>query len=316
MRAIRTQLVILLSSFLLIACSTPSIHLPVSNAARGALTSTDVVVPIRQSEIYIFVPMATGGAGFGLIGALVDTAVDSERTSKAEGAVTPLRNAMVDYSFDSALQDELKTSLSQVAWLHAGNYGVTHDISNDGLGKALAASKASTVLFLVADYRLSNDGDVLFVTFQAALMPNTDQTRALIPGKRDEKTAVALTNALYRNRFVFEAHVNGTGDRPRNVAEWSANNGAAARAALTMAVKKLVPLLVDDIQRAEGDIAPPANAPLVANSTPSEVTECNIAPSEAQCGKNAVLLGQDQDGQILRFKDGSLKYFKTGNFGS
>lgn len=314
MRAQRSHLVIILSSMLLAACSTPSIHLPVSNATRAALTATDVVMPIRQSEIYVFVPMATAGAGFGLVGALVDLSVDSARTSKAETAVTPLRNAMVDYSFDNAMQAEMKTSLAKVDWLHPGNYGVIRDISNDGLGKALAASKASTVLFVVADYRLSNDGDVLLVTIQAALMPNNDQTRALIPGKRDEKTAVALTNALYRNRFVFEAHVNGTGDRDHNIAEWSANNGAAARAALTMAAKKLVPLLADDIQRAEGDIAPPANAPQVANSTPSEVVECNIAPSEAQCGKSAMLLSQDQDGEVLRFKDGSLKYFKTGNF--
>jgi hypothetical protein len=315
MRAHRTQFVIILSSLLLAACaSQPSIHQPISDAARGVLTSTDVVLPIRQSEIYVFVPMATAGAGFGLVGALVDLSVDSSRTSKAETAVTPLRNAMVDYSFDNALQDELKGSLAQVAWLHAGNFGVTRDISNDGLAKALAASKASSVLFVVADYRLSNDGDVLFVTLQAALMPNNDQTRALIPGKRDEKTPVALANALYRNRFVFEAHVNGTGDRDKNIAEWSADNGTAVRAALTMAAKKLVPLMAQDIQRAEGDIAPPANAPQVANSTPSEVVECNIAPSEAQCGKTGMLLSQDQDGEVLRFKDGSLKYFKTGNF--
>jgi len=300
---------------LLAACaSQPSIHLPVSNAARSTFESTDVVLPIRQSEIYVFVPMATAGAGFGLVGALVDISVDSARTSKAETAVTPLRNAMVDYSFDNALQSELKGSLAQVAWLHAGNFGVTHDISNDGLGKALAASKASSVLFVIADYRLSNDGEVMYVTLQAALMPNNDKTRALIPGKRDDKTPVALVNALYRNRFIFEAHVSGTGDRDKNIAEWSANNGAAARAALTMAAKKLVPMLVDDVQRAEGDIAPPANAAQVPNSTPSEVVECNIAPSEAQCGKTAVLLSQDQDGQVLRFKDGSLKYFKTGNF--
>ena len=315
MRAIRTQFVFFLSFFLLAACaSQPSIHLPVSNAARGDLTSTDVVMPVRQSEIYIFVPMATAGAGFGLIGALVDAGIDSSRTSNAETAVTPLRNAMVDYSFDNALQDQLKASLAQVAWVHAGDYSVVRDVSNDGLAKTLAASKASSVLLVVADYRLSNDGDVLLVTVQAALMPNNDQLRALVPGKRDDKTPAALANALYRNRFVFEAHVNGTGDRNRNIAEWSANNASAARAALTMAAKKLMPLLVEDIQRAEGDIAPPANAPQVANSTPSEVVECNIAPSEAQCGKTAVLLSQDQDGQTLRFKDGSLKYFRTENF--
>jgi hypothetical protein len=309
------QFGIILSMLVLAACaSQPSIHQPLSATARGDLTSTDVMLPIKQSEIYVFVPIATAGGGFGLLGALVDVSIDSTRTSKAETAITPLRNAMVDYSFDNALQGELKSSLPLVPWLHAGNFAVARDVSNDGLGKALAASKASSVLFVVADYRLSNDGDVLLVTLEAALMPNNDQLRALIPGKHDDKTLVALSNALYRNRFLFEAHVSATGDRDRNIAEWSANNASAGRAALTMASNKLVSLLIQDIQRAEGDIAPAADAPQVAVSVPAEATECTVAPSETQCGRSAVLLGQDQDGQAFRFKDGSVKFLKLGNF--
>jgi hypothetical protein len=315
MRVKYSRSVILLSSLLLSACADqPSIHQPLSAAARADLVSTDVSLPIRQSEVYVFVPIATAGAGFGLIGALIDVGIDSERTSKAETAVTPLRNAMVDYSFDNALQDELKASLPQITWLHPGKFDVIRDISDDGLVKKLAASTASSVLFIVADYHLSNDGDVLLVSCQAALMANNDQLKALIPGKRNEKNSVALINALYRNRFVFEAHVSGTGDRDRNIAEWSANSGSAARAALTMAAKKLAPIMVEDIQRAEGDIAPATDAPLVDSSTPSEATPCMVATSEAQCGKQGVLLMQDQDGKTLRFKDGSLKYLKLGNF--
>jgi hypothetical protein len=309
------RLVAILSCLLMAACaSQPSIHLPLSAAARTDMTSTDMVLPIRQSEIYVFVPTATAGASFGLIGALIDVGIDSSRTSKAETAVTPLRNALVDYSFDNALQDELKTSLPQVAWLHAGNVSVVRDVSNDGLAKTITASKASAVFLVVADYRLSNDGDVLFVTLQAALMPNNDQLRALIPGKRDEKTLAALNNALYRNRFVFEAHMHGGVDRDTNIAAWSANNGSAARAALTMAVKKLVPLLVEDVQRDPSDVAPTAGLAQVPVSTPVEVTECQYAPSDAQCGTTALLLRQDSDGEVFRFKDGSLKYYKTGQF--
>jgi len=318
MRAARTQAAIILSSLLLAACANQiPIHQPLSGAARDGLAATDVVVPIQQSEIFVFVPQSNGASvamGGGLLGALVDAGIDSVRTSKAEAAVTPLRNAMVDYSFDNTLQGELKSSLGQVVWLHPGSFGVVRDISNDGLNKQLAASHAAAVLFVVADYRLSNDGGVLLVTLQAALIPNNDQLRALRVAKHDDKTPVALVNALYRNRIVFEAHVNGTGDRDKNIAEWSAGNGSAIRAALSMGVKKLVPLLVDDLQRAEGDVAPAANAPQVAVGAPSEVSDCVLAPSEAQCGINAVVLGQDQDGQVLRFKDGSLKYLKTGNF--
>src|SRR5215472_9241103 len=155
MRAQKLRLVSILSLSVLSACASLSIHQPLPTAARSDVTTTDVVLPIRQSEIYVFVPMATGGAGFGLIGALVDAGIDSSRTSKAETAVTPLRNAMVDYSFDAALQEGLKTSLAQIAWVHPADFEVVRDISDNGLGKTLAASKASSVLFVVADYHLS-----------------------------------------------------------------------------------------------------------------------------------------------------------------
>ncbi|HUO91474.1 MAG TPA: hypothetical protein VMU22_01060 [Rhizomicrobium sp.] len=319
MRAQRTQLIIILSSMLLAACAGQiPVHQPLSTAARSDLEATDVVLPIQQSEIYVFVPHSTAastGLGGGLLGALIDTGIDSVRTSKAETAVTPLRNALVDYSFDNALQTELKASLAQVAWLHAGSsFTVVRDVSNDNLDKTLAASRASAILFVLADYRLSNDGDEMLVTLQAALIPNNDQLRALRAAKHDDKIPVALSNALYRNRFIFEAHVSTTGDRNHNIAEWSADNASAARAALTMAARKLAPLLIDDLQRAESDVGPPANAPYVAAGLSGEVTECGISPSEAQCGKTAMVLSQDRDGEAFRYKDGSIKYLKIGNF--
>lgn len=300
---------------LLAACANQvAIHQPLPSAVRNAVASTDVVLPIRQSEIYVFVPHSTGGQANGLIGAIIDASVDDIRTSKAEAAVTPLRNSIVDYNFDNTLQADLKRSLAQLDWMHAANYSVVRDAGNDNLGKMLAASHASAMLFVVADYHLSNDGDVLLVGIEAALIANTDQLRALRPAKRDDKVAVALSNALYRNRFIFEAHVNATGDRDKNIAEWSANNGNAIRAALDMSTKKLAPLLAADLQRAEGDVAPPENAPQTAVSVPSEASDCMLRISGAQCANSGTVIGQDEDGQILRFKDGSLKYAKVGNF--
>ena len=108
--------------------------------------------------------------------------------------------------------------------------------------------------------------------------------------------------------------MNATGDRDRNIAEWSGNGGAAARAALAMASKKLVALLVQDIQRADGDTGPAASEPQVVLSTPAEAFACGPATSDSQCGNVAALLSQDQDGKTFRFKDGSLKYQKLGNF--
>ena len=253
-------------------------------------------------------------SGGGLLGALIDISVDKIRTSKAEDAVTSLRNALVDYSFDTTFADDLKASLPQIDWLHANGFSVVRDVSNDGLAGTLAASHASDVFVIAADYRLSNDGGTLMVTVEAAIFPNTDALKALRTGKVDDKKPASLFNAIYRNRFVFEAHVQNMGDRDRNMGEWSADKASSARAALTMASKKLVPLMVEDLQRTHDDVAPPSSTLLTAVTQPDEAAECGIAPSEAQCGKSGQLVRQDQDGSVFRFKDGSIKYVKTGNF--
>src|SRR5690242_17815904 len=100
------HLVTFLSGLLVAGCAGVPVHEALPDGARNKFTSTEVVVPVRQSEIYVYVPpsnvsSATGG---GLIEALVDVAVDSVRTSKAEKAVKDLRDSLVDFDFDKELQ--------------------------------------------------------------------------------------------------------------------------------------------------------------------------------------------------------------------
>src|SRR5438105_2590773 len=99
MRWSSLKLVILLPLSFLCACQT-AMHQSLADAARDKISSTDVVLPIRQNEIYVFVPNsnAAAAAGGGLIAALADAAINSVRTTKAETAVKPLRDALVDFN--------------------------------------------------------------------------------------------------------------------------------------------------------------------------------------------------------------------------
>src|SRR5580692_1676538 len=99
------RLAILLPVLFLGACAGIPPHEALPDAARDKISSTEVVLPIKQREIYVFVPNSTAGAasGGGLIGALVDAGINDIRTSKAEAAVKPLRDALVDFDFDKIL---------------------------------------------------------------------------------------------------------------------------------------------------------------------------------------------------------------------
>ena len=287
---------VLLPLFLLGACATavpPHAYLP--DAARDRISSTDVVLPIRQSEIYVFVPITTGGAGFGLLGALVDISVDSVRTTKAEKAVKPLRDSMVDYSFDDTLQTDLKNALTQLTWAHPGDPRVVKEVTNDNMDRVLASSKADAVLFATTDYQLSNDCDILTITVLTGLYPNNDALRSLRKGKKG-KFPTALENSLYRNVLIFKARVPGaTGDRDHNIAILDADKGEAARTLLKMGTAKLAAMLVDDIQRHE-------NAANATGGTAEIEGTVRIDGVEGQ------IIGTDEDGEIVRFADGTLKY--------
>lgn len=307
----RKRFFFLLSCSLLSACaSQPPVHMPLPDAARSGMTSTDVVLPIQQSEIYVFVPASnvSAAAGGGLLAALVDAGIDSVRNSKAETAVAPLRNAMVDFSFDEALEQELRGSLSQIGWMHIGAVSAVRDVTNDNLDRALSESHANVLLFIVPDYHLSNDGDVLIVTAAARLIPNDDALRALRSGKHDDKNLSAPINALYRNAFTFEARISATGDRDRNIAIWDANKGSDMRAALNMAAQKIAIMLANDLQRPAVEVDPAADAQQVKVNVADEAGTCTS--SQAECGTYGTLIGKDADGETLGFKDGSLKYVK------
>jgi hypothetical protein len=289
----------LVASLLLSACSSIPPHEYLPAPAQQRIATTDVVVPIRQSEIYVYVPPSTagaaGGAAFGLVGAIVgavvDASVNAARSSKAEAAVKPLRDSLVDYNFDNAMQGDLKSSLGQVAFLNVAEVHEVKDVTNDALDASLAGSKQGAVLFVTTDYHLSNDGDVLYITVAASLFGNNDALRSVkAPPAKSPKTS--LKNALYYNTMVFETKVAGaSSDRDHNIANWSADHGAAMRAALDVGARELAAMLASDIQRSEKDSAGPPGA--------------MTAKLENQTG---TVVGSDDNGSILRFKDGTLKF--------
>lgn len=242
------RLVRLSPILLLAACATLPPTQPLPGQARNEIASSEVLVPIRQSEIYVFVPdsqIAAAGGG-GLLLALIDAGVNSVRTSKAEAAVKPLRDAVVDFDFDSMMRDDLKDSLSRLDWLHVQDVHVVKDVTPKSFDSDITGSKDQAVLLTTMDYQLSNDASALTMTLNAGLYANTDELRALRPGKAASPSA--LENALYRNSFRFDSAAPGsTTDRDKNIAAWGADHGAALRAALKTGASDLARRLAIDL---------------------------------------------------------------------
>jgi hypothetical protein len=235
------------------ACVTPTpTHVALAAPAQGAIASTEVVAPIAQSEIYIFVPATTAGQGQGLIGALIDAGVDSYRAGTAQTAIKPLRDAAVDMNFDRDLADQLKASLSPIAWLHLDGVRVVKEVATKKIDGAITGSKDAAVLVAVADYHLSNDGRQLSIVVNVDLYPNSASLAAFKPAKGNADVPSDPSNAIYRNTFTYECDLPGPpAKREVNMPAWTADNAAAFRAAMKLGVAKLGEMIAMDLQGAD-----------------------------------------------------------------
>lgn len=282
----------LASVIALAGCVTAPPHASPSAAIQAAMTSTEIIAPIKQSEIYIYVPPANANAGGGgLIGALVATAVaatiDNVRTSHAETAVKPLRNAILDFNFDETFQTELKRSVSQIGWMHVDSARTIKDVVPVNLDAAIVGSKDGAVLLAVTDYHLSTDGAQLFVVTNVALYPNNDALKALNPAGNPSAARSDPANAVYHNAFMFQARVpDASNDRDANIAAWSANSGEPMRLALKRAAAKIADLMSADLQGQEDGKQGP----------------------DAKDGSGGVIIASEEAGELVRHSDGGLVY--------
>ncbi len=252
MRLRFTQVLLLCSAIGLSACVTitpEQVALPA--AARDAIASTEVVVPIHQEEIYVYVPpsqLARNGGG-GLLLALIDAGVDSARTHSAEKDVKAVRDALVDYDFDGGLRSDLQASLSKIDWLHVEKARVIKEVLPANIDQAITESQNAAVMVVAADYHLSNDGSELTITVAADMVANNAALAALKPPKGNAKVKSAAANALYRTKLVHSYVVPGaTKNRDLNVPMWTANNGEALREALKRGSADLAERLAADLQ--------------------------------------------------------------------
>jgi hypothetical protein len=240
---------ILLCAAALTACVavTPD-HVPLPAQARAGISSTEVVLPVSQSELYIDVPAshistATGG---GLLPALIDAGIDSARASSAAKAVKPLNDAVVDFNFDTMLADQVRQSMAATDGIHVDTVRVIKDASAASMDQALAASKDGAVLIAITNYHLANDGGSLWIEVHAGLYKNGAGPK---PAGAGGDSPSAPANALYRNTFWFTTTVpEASANRDHNISVWSADHGARLRADLKRGALKVSQLMISDIQ--------------------------------------------------------------------
>lgn len=138
-------------------------HISISPSVVEEIHSLKVVSVIPQSQPEAHVQQATsGGAMFGLIGALVDAGVTSSRKSETDDLLLTLRAHCKDLDFREMFWSEIDTVLNAAEW--PAEYELTRvveSVEGRDLEEAIASNDKDGLLLLNTEYFLTPSVNVL-----------------------------------------------------------------------------------------------------------------------------------------------------------
>jgi hypothetical protein len=180
-------------AFLCFAVDARTVELPTPIAQE-----LPVELVLNQQEMAVEVPQTAAAVGmqFGLIGALIGSAVQNSQAKKAEARVVPLRDLLVRYRFNERLEEAVRAKLASDGLSPHPQLSVRQTVWDEA--QANAQPTAMQALVLTPRYAMTYDFQRLGVTLTASVVQRTPKSN----GKY--KTKVLFTRA-YAFDFAMTA---------------------------------------------------------------------------------------------------------------
>lgn len=175
----------------------------------------------------------------GFVPAVADDIINSEGARRANNAVTPVRDALVDFSFETMYQATVRQTVEAL--------GLRVDFlvfNPPPLAKG-ERHPDGVQLWVKSSYRLLPDFSVLYVS--------TDVSLRRFKSGREE--LLMMTNLQSQHRLP--GWVAGTTSRAAAAERWAADGGAAAREALSLGLEE-TRLLMEFVLTTDPASLPPA----------------------------------------------------------
>ena len=233
---------ILVAVALVAACSNVS-------ARKPAIPPTPVAqaLPVEliraQNEIGVQVPETAANVGmqFGLVGALIGSAVQNQQAKNAEARIVPLRNLLVEYRFNEKMEQALRERLPSAGLSPEPQLSV-RAMRADAEAGATLDSMPAEALVLVPRVAMDYDFGQLTVYLAADLTKRTAKSNGV----------VKANSQLFRSySYSFPMHVGIPAQRD---AKWVELGGERIAALLDQAAAQLADMVVYDFS-AEGRAA-------------------------------------------------------------
>lgn len=261
-------------------CATP-MRTSLTPEQRATIQELDTRVVVVQDEVIVDVKASNStaaGAGFGLIGVLVTSTIDSHvtnsRVKSAQDLMGPFYQAIEDVDFRQAFNDAVRPALADYA-IKVGNVSTTPlALNNETLRQWRNSLQPGQSLMIISPrYTLSAD----FRTFDAETV--------LTMWKKDGDD-----RPINRGVLRYQSAPMGSADKDA-ILRWSADNAAAFRAIVKEAVAETMHLVRVDLDVNEASFKPDQQRDFSFNSGDQQISFKGYLVSETPA--RATVLGAD-----------------------
>lgn len=202
-----------------------------------------LLFPQNEIETSFDVGRVASDQASGLLDAIVIGAMDKKKkvlsanlSDKAYATVRPLHIVLAPFDVEALALGATQVALAEPGWLQPQPFAVTKDASLAVRSAFVAGAETQQLAVIAYRYDLSPDFTQIRVTADVAL--------ARKPVSRDKKPTTTATD-FYRQRITSIVQLpKRSYAHHDNVAQWSADDGKRAKAALTNAfaeIGRLIP---------------------------------------------------------------------------
>jgi len=222
-----------------------------SEQARAVDGGRSVQVLVAQEEIksdinQSNIVVATGG---GLLGALIDAGINSERAKKAEAAIQPVRAALAGYDVDALAQATTSNAIAKTPWFQPRSSAFGRDTTILGKSAALDASPTAQVAFFEYAYDTSPDFSSIRVSMTVQMA-----SKAIPTGKKPEFRLQPKALAYAQTVTSVVSLASPSKVATENAAQWAADGGKLARKALAAGFDEVGLLIPRALTLSEADL--------------------------------------------------------------
>jgi len=194
----------------------------------------EVEVSVAQGEIKTNINSSGLAAvtGGGFLAAAIDASIEVHRAKLAESYAKPLRDALIEYDFDSKAQETTKRALTELSWLRSTDYSFVKEVSAENRSAKLDATNSKQMIFVDYEYELSVEFDAIEVNILVAIADKKIPSGYVPTGRLNPK------NLVYQRWInVIIPLSNPSSVAEENVKRWAADDALLARQALNTSLE-------------------------------------------------------------------------------